>query len=93
MAWAKAEEKAVEWDPSKWKEEQFWASLSPDSQDRWVSDFKPYYSLIGVYEISEGESLYRFILDDARKDELVPSSPKYWNVTIPHEKVKKDKPA
>lgn len=82
MAWAKKDEQ--DWDPSTYKEERTWFSGYPDSQDRWVADFKPCYDLVAVYEIDERQSLYRFQLDSRYKTELAPWMSKFYNVVIRH---------
>ena len=82
------------WAPSKEPErantgprpDSVWVSPYPDSQDRWISDFKPYYEMVGEYELDNGEVLYRFEAVADRHHELDPSSPNFHNVVIRHEK-------
>ena len=84
MAWAPANEKPKPFDTALYKDEGHWNSAYPDSQDRWVKDFKPHYDLIGVYEVDKNVSLYRFMRDESLKHELSPYSPRFYNVTIMH---------
>lgn len=80
MAWANEKKKVP--DASTYREEAHWVSEYANSEDRWVADFKPYYDLVGVYDVDSACVLYRFILDDSRKDELGPYPPKFQNVLI-----------
>jgi len=84
MGWSQPEEKSKEYDASLYKEERMWNSVYADSQERWIADFKPWYDLVGVYDVDEKNTLYRFQLDESRKAELSPYSPRFYNVLIPH---------
>lgn len=84
MGWSQPEDKPKEYDASLYKEERMWITAYPDSQERWAADFKPWYNLVGAYEVDDNNTLYRFRLDESRKAELSPYSPRFYNVLIPH---------
>ena len=81
MAWAKAQEKKL--DPSQWIEERLWISAYADSQDAWIKNFAQ-YEIVGIYEIEENLNLYRFRIDESRRDELPDGAARYHSVVIKH---------
>jgi len=66
--------------------EHIWESGRPDSQERWIEDFKPYYDLIGIYRIDNTHAMYRFQKNEALSGELKPKAYMFENVIINHTK-------
>ena len=92
MGWKEPDHEPKPFDASLYKDEGHWNTTYPDSQDRWVSDFKPHYELVGIYDIEKNKYLYRFERVEALRGELSPYSPRFYNVTIVTTE-KKDEPS
>jgi hypothetical protein len=64
------------------KKETHWIG-SYNEPDRWIKDFKEvFYSLDGEYKVDESLTLYRFKLDETKRDQLAPGASSFHNVLI-----------
>ena len=88
MAWSHEETKAEV--PTKkiytteelLKTERHWVSNYNDP-NRWITDFKEvHYTLIGEYEVDKAHKLYRFELEETRREELSLFTAHFQNVLI-----------
>lgn len=89
MAWVKTEVVEVKPLADYTSKETLWVSAYPDSLNRWTKDLaEGGYSLVSEYEIDPAWTLYRFELDEGKREKLVSkTSPHFQNVVIERSKI------
>lgn len=64
------------------KKETHWV-CSYNDPEKWIKDFKEcYYALIGTYEVDANLTLYRFQLDETKRNLLAPGASRFHTVLI-----------